>query len=70
MSAKEIAAIKCEGPDRAFLFAHGIIKYSDGFHKEPYVTRFCYRYDIDYFVGPGRAGFYFADNPAGYNEST
>lgn len=67
LSPAELDAINCIGPERAFLFAHGIVRYTDAFKRLHY-TRFNYRYDILYFSNPAPPGFYLAENPKGWNE--
>ena len=65
----QIEAININGPNREFLFAHGIIRYVDAFGREWY-TRFNYRYDVAYFAPARKAGFYFSEGPLGWNDWT
>jgi len=69
LSPAEIDAINCIGQERAFFFAHGIIKYVDAFNRTHH-TRFNYRYDIKYFSQPAPAGFYLSESPRGSNDWT
>lgn len=52
-----------------FLFAHGIIHYTDAFGRD-WFTRFSYRFDNTRFAPMNQSGFYFPAGPSGFNAWT